>query len=538
MRQNVNAKKYFLYARKSTQSEDRQVQSIEDQKERLQELATKLDIKIVRIFTEAKSASKPDNRPIFSDMMERLEKGEAEGILCWKINRLSRNPIDSGNISWMLQQKTIKSILTISREFRPEDNVLIFNVETGSANQYSKDLSEDTKRGLHKKAKRGHRPGPTPIGYLNDKINKTNVKDPERFNLVRKMWDMMLSGAYTPRQITDIANDKWGLRTVKKKNSGGKLVSASTIYQMFANPFYAGIVELKDKNYGMGKHEPMVSLDEFDKVQVLLGRRGRRRPKKHNFAFTGMIKCGECGCSVTAEEKKKIIKSTGKVKKYVYYHCTNRKQGYDCSQKKYIRLEDLETQIELELDRIRILPEFKDWALEMFEKDSDRQAKTHNEVYEMRHKDVVATEKELQNLVRMRYREQVDDEFYNEESRKLKKKLEKQRQRLKDSEKSSEDWLKAAEEKFEFACHAPNNFEEGDNETKRDILAKLGSNPVLKDKKLEISICKYFEPIIEKYPKLEKEYQALELDKKPLNKAKKEALTSIRARWLRGSDSN
>ncbi|HOX10360.1 MAG TPA: recombinase family protein, partial [Candidatus Moranbacteria bacterium] len=100
MKNNDNDKKikYFLYARKSSENEDRQVQSIDDQVNRLKQLARDLNLDIKKIYTEAKSAKKPNNRPIFDEMMERIENGEANGILCWQINRLSRNPIDSGKI--------------------------------------------------------------------------------------------------------------------------------------------------------------------------------------------------------------------------------------------------------------------------------------------------------------------------------------------------------------------------------------------------------------------------------------------------------
>ena len=121
---NTSAKiKYFLYARKSSESEDRQVQSIDDQINRLKKLANDLNLDIKKIYIEAKSAKKPDNRPIFDEMLQRIENNEAQGILCWQINRLSRNPIDSGKIGWLLQQGTLKSIQTIDRQYLPEDNV-------------------------------------------------------------------------------------------------------------------------------------------------------------------------------------------------------------------------------------------------------------------------------------------------------------------------------------------------------------------------------------------------------------------------------
>ena len=148
-------------------------------------------------------------------MMERIENGEADGILCWQINRLSRNPIDSGKLSWLLQQGILKSIQTIDRQYLPEDNVLLFNVESGMANQFILDLSKNTKRGLQSKLEKGWLPNVAPLGYCNDTQNHTIAKDPERFNLVRKMWDLMLTGSYTPPKILDIATNEWSFRTRK-----------------------------------------------------------------------------------------------------------------------------------------------------------------------------------------------------------------------------------------------------------------------------------------------------------------------------------
>src|SRR3989338_7406868 len=140
--------KYFLYARKSSESEDRQVQSIDDQTNRLKKLAQDLNLDIKKIYTEAKSAKKPNNRPVFDEIIQRIENGEADGILCWQINRLSRNPIDSGKLSWLLQKGVLKSIQTIDRQYLPDDNVLLFNVESGMANQFIIDLRKSSRRGM------------------------------------------------------------------------------------------------------------------------------------------------------------------------------------------------------------------------------------------------------------------------------------------------------------------------------------------------------------------------------------------------------
>src|SRR3989344_5919150 len=184
---------YFMYPRKTSEGEDRQVQSTEDQISRLKDLAKTQNLEIKEILPEARSAKRPNYRPICADMLARIEKGEANGILCWQINRLSRNPVDSGMISWMLQRGIIKCIQTIDRQYLPDDNVLLFNVESGMANQFIIDLRKNSRRGMEGKAERGWLPSRPPIGYRNDKLEHTIIEDEERIALVRRMWDQMLT---------------------------------------------------------------------------------------------------------------------------------------------------------------------------------------------------------------------------------------------------------------------------------------------------------------------------------------------------------
>ena len=531
--------RYFIYARKSSESEDRQVQSIDDQLKSLKKIADEHDFSIKKIYTESKSAKKPNNRPIFDEMVARIENGEAEGILCWQINRLSRNPIDSGKLSWLLQQGILKSIITIDREYLPDDNVLLFSVESGVANQFILDLSKNVKRGIHGRLEKGWLSGEAPTGYLNDRDgeDKIIVKDPERFNLVRKMWDLMLTGAYTPPKILEIANDKWGFRTRKTKKSGGRELSRGGIYRIFTNIFYTGILKVKGIEYA-GKHDPMITLEEFDRVQVLLGRKGKPRPKTHNFAFTGAIRCGVCGCLYTAEEKEKIIKQTGELKKYTYYHCTRRSNKIKCDQRKNIPLDKLELDIEKEIEKLTILPEFLKWALDGLNQKNDKEIEDRSKVYEMQHQSLTKAQTELDELVKMRYRQLIDDETFIKEKTILQNKITTMKEQLRGTEARAENWLELTEKTFVFATYARKAFATGGLELKKEILLSLGKTPIIKDGVLSIEPNEWLIPIIKDYPKLEEEYQKLELAKVGSQSTQKEALASIRTRWYTARDSN
>lgn len=539
MKQETTKIKYFLYARKSSESEDRQVQSIDDQINRLKKLASDLNLDIKKIYTEAKSAKEPNNRLLFNEMIDRIKNGDADGILCWHLNRLTRNPVDSGTLSWLLQRKILKSIQTIERQYLSDDNVLMFNVESGMANQYILDLSRDTKRGLLKKLNDGWQNGIAPLGYLNDKENKIITTDPERFNLVRKMWDLMLTGNYTPPKILDKVNNEWGFRTRKFKRIGGNELSRSGIYKIFTSLFYAGIIENNCVQYE-GKHERMITIEEYDRVQMLLGREGKPRPKTHEFAFTGSIRCGVCGCLYTAETKKKIIKKTGKIKEYTYYHCTRKTAKITCDQKKNIPVEDLELMIEKEIEKYTILPEFLQWALEGLNKKNDAEIEDRTKVYEMRHKNLVETQKELDELTKMRYRQLIDDETFIKEKNTLQSKVAQMKENLRETETRAEKWLELTEKTFAFATYAraaflkANKMGKAGLELKKEILLALGKTPIITDQKLFIEPNEWFAEIQNGYPALEKQYLRLEPTKMPMNKAKTEALASVRAHWLRG----
>ncbi len=525
-----NKIQYFLYARKSSESEDRQVQSIDDQLDRLKQLASNLGLSVKKTYTESKSAKTPDNRPLFDEMLERIEKGEAQGILCWQINRLSRNPIDSGKLQWLLQKGILKSIQTIDKEYKPEDNVLLFSVESGMANQFIIDLRKNTLRGMESKLAKGWVPALARLGYLNDRLEKTIIKDPERFDVVKRMWELLLSGNYSPRQILNIANNEWGFTTVKRKHRGGGPLSMGGLYSMFKSKFYAGFIEWDGQEIP-GSHEPMIRLEQYEQAQRLLGRSaGKARPQTHTFSFTGLISCGECKGMVTAETKEKLIKSTGENRSYSYYRCGHRMKNIQCHQKP-IKDVELDKQIEKEILKYTILPEFRDWALEVLNSSNDKEIEQRSKVHEMQAKTLLSTQAQIDSLTKMRYRELISDEEFIKERNELQSKINSLKEQLRETENRAESWLELTEKTFDFATYAHARFLNGDIQTKKEIFSALGSNFSLKDGILSIEANKWLEPIAEHYPALEKEYLRLEQTKHPINKERTDAIASVRSLW-------
>lgn len=525
-----NNLRYFMYARKSSESEDRQIQSIDDQVERLKELTGFLRLNIIETLTEAKSAKRPNERPVFDRMLKRIEAGEADGILCWQINRLSRNPVDSGRLQMMLQDGVIKSIRTIDREYQPSDNVLLFSVESGMANQFILDLRKNTLRGLDSKVSKGWLPARAPTGYLNDVLNKTIIKDPERFELVRRMWDLMLTGNYNPTKIVEIANHEWGFLTPKRHRSGGKPLADSMVYKMFTNKFYTGIVCYNGNEY-QGAHEPMVTLDEFERVQFLLGSRSKPKPQTHEFPFTGIIHCGTCGCFVTAEEKVKHYKTTGRTSYYTYYRCTKRKKHEIKCHEPAITKEDLEEQIGKEILKFTIDPEFRDFALAKLRRNNDREIEARTQARSMLESTYSETQRQLDNLTKMRYRDLIDDETFKKERSSLQQELTKTQQRLNETHDRAEKWLELTEQAFHFATNAYAIFKAGNLKTKREIFNAIGTSYLLKDGKLSIEQKEWIVPISNAAKDIKNDIERLELLKNSSINEKTPALAEVHSRW-------
>src|SRR5712691_3156223 len=115
---------FFLYSRKSTEAEDRQILSIESQIDEVKTLAERLDFPIIEVFRESQSAKAP-GRPVFNEMMRRLYAGDAQGILCWKLDRLARNPVDGGSVIWAVKQHGIRIVTPTQSYSYGDDNIIL-----------------------------------------------------------------------------------------------------------------------------------------------------------------------------------------------------------------------------------------------------------------------------------------------------------------------------------------------------------------------------------------------------------------------------
>lgn len=354
--------KYCLYARKSTESEEQQVLSIDSQIKEMAKIAERDGLDIAEIRKESHSAKAVGQREVFNELVLDIRSGKFTGILTWAPDRLSRNAGDLGALVDLMDQKLLIEIRTYNQKFSnsPSEKFMLM-ILCSQAKLENDNKSENVKRGLRTRCEQGLRPSMAPTGYLNEKRKDKPcevIVDSERAPIIKQMFEKVGNDQWSGRKIYH-----WLRFEMNFKTKGGKHLSLSNIYIILKNSFYYGVFEYPEKsgNWYTGQHKPIISQEIYDKAQEQLVR-SEINKNNREFIFTKLISCGLCGSGITACEKFKNQKN-GNVHRYIYYGCTKSKdKNCQCG---YIREEEIIDQIvkildTLDMNELGIKHKFKD----------------------------------------------------------------------------------------------------------------------------------------------------------------------------------
>jgi site-specific DNA recombinase len=471
--------RYFIYCRKSTESEDRQILSIQSQRTEAERLiATLKGVAIVGVFEESKSAKEP-GRPVFNAMLERVERGEADGIISWHPDRLARNSVDGGRVIYMLDRKVLKDLKFSSFSFEnTSQGKLMLSVLLGFSKYYVDNLSENVRRGGRAKLEQGWRPNRAPAGYRNDSNTKTILPDGEGFETIKRLFQLAQSGRHTIPKMATILREEWGYRTPIKKRVGGHPLSVSSVYSLLSNPFYAGYIRWNGVLYP-GRHEPVLSWQEFQNLQTKLKRPGAAKPQTKEFPYTGLIRCGVCNLMVTAEHK---INRYGS--RYTYYHCTRKNPNAKCIQPS-VEAAALEEQIVESLGKVKIDPRAHERSLGRLDALRTSGADALGKLRVIKDRAVSTEEAKLTTLMDMRLSALIDDTEFTQRRSALLQSLERLR-RERDGLVTPASWLEPLTSLVLLRRYLVSWHGAGSPTLKRRILEIVGSNLRLTDKILSI----------------------------------------------------
>jgi len=438
--------KFFLYARKSTDVEDKQVLSIEAQITELRAFAKQNNLFIVDVFIEKQSAKIP-GRPIFGEMLERIEKGETDGILAWHPDRLARNSVDGGKIIYLIDCGRIATLKFPQFWFEPTpQGKFMLNIAFGQSKYYVDSLSENTKRGLRQKVRRGEYPSVAPIGYINDVRTKSITVDRKKAKVIREAFEFYATGNARLEDISNFLAQRGIL------SRGGKRIHKTRATFILSNPFYTGLFRYS-KELHEGKHEPIIAKKIFDKVQEVLKQRGRphHKTKYKPQDYCGLLKCGTCGMSITGEYRVKHQKN-GNAHDYIYYHCTKKNKSIKCPEP-CIRQEELDKQISSLLQKFSLRADWAEKLLQMAEKDKVVSAQSVSAFVLESQNTIRAINEKLQRLLDGYLEQDIEREIYREKKQKLlleKKSLEEKIVRI---EQKQNDWLEPMKEWIKVASN-------------------------------------------------------------------------------------
>lgn len=473
--------------RKSSEPKDKQALSIPAQRRELSIYAERHRLLLIDGFLEETRSAMTPGRPVFSELMTAVEDGTANAILCWKLDRLARNPLDGGRMMQALADGTLKQIATPEYVYtRSSSDKMLMAIQFGMATKYSDDLSDNVRRGIRETLLRGHWPNRPPIGYLRATDgSKRIVPDPTRFAVVQELWRMLLGGIPV-MQILAFAVAR-GLTTPAYKKTGGGLLSRAELYRLFQNRFYAGLMLLNGELYP-GNHQPMITVAEFDQARAILSGRQAWQlpPERPVYVYRSLVRCGSCGGQVTVKT------STNRYgKKYIHYYCWKKDTRHLYCPEGAVRESEIDRAVATFFDELTLPPT---WVQSVLQRLDTLQSAALEAAAATRRRNDELLNRTTNRLERLREL-LVDGTITADDYAKDKNKLTEEQARLQEllsAETHCDADLEPWRDGLLLVTEAKKLFLSATPEHKRALVKSVALNLVLKDKKVLIEAKKIF----------------------------------------------
>ncbi len=486
MKSDPPKSKCFVYLRRSQDREDRQAYSIEKQDQQVRRVIEQNSFSGIYLPPEERSAKHP-GRPIFNDMMERVEAGEVRYIAVWLPSRLSRNPIDGGRLIYALDTGKLLAIHTPGRTYtNKSDDKMILAIEFAIAKKNNDDLSTQVKESFEQKRNHGEYPGPAPLGYYNAIVSpghRNIVLHQETAPKIIQLFNLAATGRYTLHDVW-LEAEKLGLRSKK-----GLPLAKQTVVGILKNRAYTGVFSYGSPEYHQGTYEPLISVELYNKVRLAMGW-VRKRTIPHTTAgrfypYKGVLLCGTCRFNVTAYTKPKTL-SNGTKAYYEFYTCTKKSKATKCLEPQ-ISAKELRKAIKIEMSDYEIDEKESAKCFQMLDEHFESYIKNQNRYKEIWQKDYRDAKKSLDVLDAKLEAGIISDERYKSRSKQHEAVLARTNQLLEASNQDAERWLELAKETFSGVVNLGEVFDEAHDDEQRELMKHLGLNWTLSNKKVALT---------------------------------------------------
>lgn len=472
--------KAVSYARVSSKEQEREGFSIPAQQKLISEYSLAKNFQIVKQFTDIETA-KQSGRSNFAEMVFFLKNNkDVRTILVEKTDRLYRNLRDWVTLDDLgVEIHFVKENVIFSDESKSMEK-FFHGIKVLMAKNYVDNLSEETKKGQIQKAESGLYPSRAPIGYINteDGGKKIIIPDPVYSSVIKRIFNIYATGSISLKKLARTLQDT-GLQLRGTKN-----IHAVTIQKILKNPIYCGDFTWRGKLY-LGLHNPIVSRELFERVQdIMKGRHSvNHHPQRYSFAYSGLLKCGICGCAFTAEKKKG---------RYIYYHCTGNKGK--CAQS-YVREELLSSEFSKAISTLRMDETKHAWIVQALKESQSDEREFHENALKKLGLDYERIHERLNNMYVDKLDGLIDSAFYQKKFAEWKSQQERIREQIARHEKAEHNYLNEGIRLLELSQRASELFDSQPAEEKAKLLKYVCSNSTWKDGCLTIHFRKPFDTI-------------------------------------------
>jgi site-specific DNA recombinase len=460
-------KHFYAYIRVSTVKQGERGSSLQEQRSAIETYARRHDLSITEWFEEKETAAKRGRR-VFTRMLKALERGKAAGVIMHKIDRSARNLRDWSDLGELIDRGIAVHFAHESIDLLTPAGRLSADIQAVVAANYVRNLKDEVRKGFYGRLKQGLYPLRAPIGYLDRGGGMRKELDPIKAPLVRAAFELYAMGTMS---IEELQQETYRRGLTMRS---GKPISLSGLSGMLKNPFYMGIIEIKTTGQVFqGVHQPLISKELFDRVQMALDGRYAHRTTSHTFLFQRMLFCQHCGYRLIAERQKG----------HTYYRCHTK----ECPTTG-LREEMIENGIKMLLERLPVDEQELEGLKELAIRQRSAWAAQRDEQKASLELSLANAEERLTRLTDALLDGVIDKELFETRKRTLlleRKGLKDRLEKLSADNSSPSDKLMAF---LELAKKAPQSYRSGNLFEKRDLVKSVTSNLTVDQKNLVVKL--------------------------------------------------